>query len=202
MSFFSSLSTVKNRIISIFVWAWEASLGTQQTWIVLTLEKVLLSFMRKHHDQMPLYPRIRTFLFFCFTSHTFISQSHHWIWSANRSWIRLALLHGPDQSCWFCYSSAEKWLALLQLWLGKWWHQHHDPHQNQWWPLAQGNSPQDVGSSLRGGYWVAAIGIPLVPVLSCQCRHWLWRYWNVAEAKNKVSAIYDCPTLENVIKPG
>lgn len=139
---------------------------------------------------MTLCVSIRTLVFFCFSLHAFISQSHHWIWSANRSWIRLAVLHGSDQSCWFCHSSAEKWIALLQLWLRKWWHQHHDPHQNQRWPVAQGNSLQGVGNTLRGRYWVAAIGISLAPVLFCQCQHWLWCHWNVAEARNKASAVY------------
>ena len=74
------------------------------------------------------------FLFFCL----FGFQTYNWIWSPNNSWFWLAVLHGPHQPCWFCYSSDKEWTALLQLWSGEWRHYHHDFQQNKWWPVAQG----------------------------------------------------------------
>lgn len=132
-------------------------------------------------------PSLKSTLISCLPLHSFFfpPQPHNWARSANWSWIRLAVLHGSDQSCGFCYSSAEKWIPLLQLWFGQWGHQHHDPQQNQWWPVAQGNGPRQVGSTLRwqplAFLWCQYLGP--VETLTLEC---------AAGLKNKASVLYSC----------
>lgn len=138
---------------------------------------------------------MRMLLFFCLTLHAFVSQSHNWVGSKNRSWIWLAFLHGSHQSCGFCHSSAEKWIALLQLWLGEWGHQHHDPHENQWWPVAQGNSPLDIGSTLRELVSSSHQHSPGASIF-CQGRHWLWQKLKIKWVPYTTTTI-----LENVLRP-
>lgn len=197
--FFNSLSTVKNRIVCLCqrIPVWEIGRpGKLSSW-----ERFNCPLWRFTHDQMSFCLKMKMLSFFCFTLHAFTSQPHNWIWRADWSWIGPAFLHGSDQSRRFCYSSAEKWISLLQLRLGKRWHQHHDPRQNQWRPVASGKSPYDVGSALEDECLVAVACMPLMPVLHCQCRHWpgaigMWPTPKIERVP------YATANLGNVIRPG